>query len=88
MWIEALAVNCVMAAIGIILYRLHKRCCRKGSYDNTGYSIANEAAIGMTIAGLVWGLFELFTIAYTIESVTALANPEYWALKQVLETLK
>ena len=65
---------------GVILYRVHKHFIKKEIYNE----YEEGAVIPMLIAGIVWGFLLLVAFFAIGDVFSAIVNPEYWALKQIL----
>lgn len=82
----------IVIIFGIILWRTHKWLSTKkkwdGDYEEAGYSYHKDASGPMVIGAMIFcilfltALFSIFTI------VNCALNPEYWALKKILEVIK
>lgn len=76
--------------IDCILISLHKRFSKKDSDNYRDYYDTHEGlGIIMSFAGIAFLILSVgafFIIPY--EVATALLNPEYWALDQILDTIK
>jgi hypothetical protein len=75
--------------MGIILLRAHKWA--SSEYD--GYVRYNDdngvfLTSGMIVFLLIWVGFVIGSIISVDEIITALFNPEYWALKQILGSVQ
>ena len=69
---------------GILLYKLHKWMSEKDIYEDYE-DIAIAPMIVLTILwGIIWIVF-FFSLGNVI---TGFLNPEYWALKEVLDVAK
>lgn len=74
--------------IGVILIHYHK----KFSQEKDGNSLYKEYDLGLPI---IMGVFTIFWLAIAIAGffcisniITAIVNPEYWALDKLMDTIK
>ena len=73
----------IMLVVGGALYLVHKMLLKKEVYDvDISYGII------MMFVAFIWGLATVVFICSTITACINALNPEYWALKQILEQLK
>jgi uncharacterized membrane protein len=73
----------IMLVVGGALCLVHKMLLKKEVYDeDTSYGVV------MMFAAFIWGLVTIVFICSTVATCTDALNPEYWALKQILEQLK
>ena len=72
---------------GYILYRVHKRLAKKDEDGDTGYEMYDAAAPVMIVASAIFSILFLVVFCCFSSVVNGYFNPEYWALKRVLETL-
>lgn len=83
----------IVAALGVLLYKLHKKFSKETkpqeeSYTSTEYERHESTAIIMGISTAVWAIIAIVMFFCLIpETITALVNPEYTALKNVLTML-
>lgn len=77
----------VIVALCIFLIKKHKHFCNK---DNkwSYYEMEDGLGIPMTIAGVVAAFLLLCLFFCVPNTFTKFANPEYWALEQILDTVK
>lgn len=69
---------------GIVLYKLHKRFSKKGTYNE----LDDLTVAPMVVLALVF-VISLGCSAYKIPNIiNGFLNPEYWALKEVLDQIK
>ncbi len=86
-------IQCIIVWIGgIVLYKLHKRFSKKiqtGGYSENAYDKHEVALIlPMVIVAIVWGVMFLVTFFCMSDIIVGYFNPEYWALKEVLDSVK
>lgn len=82
----------VMAVVsGIILYRIHKRLAKPipgKSYNNSRYEEDGELYIPiMIMAACIWVICSFFIITDITNIINGYFNPEYWALKEILNSI-
>ena len=85
-----------MLIIGYALYRAHKKLSAPIEIDDHGdnygdsslYDRYEEAVIApMVIGALIWSVMFLISFFIFSNIITAIVNPEYWALKTVMELI-
>lgn len=80
------------AVFGWVLWKTHKRLCKKESdekYAESGYEEYGElAGIPMIIGGLLFVIFGVASFLCIEEVISGYFNPEYWALHEILRQLK
>lgn len=84
--IKSLVYIVLVIVSGISLFLLHKKCCKTEegffSYDD------NEGLIVMMIIlAIIWVVMFFIGMDAMSNMLNALFNPEYWALKEVLDIL-
>lgn len=74
----------LLSIFWIVFYSLHRRYTREDKYydsDTLGF-----------VVGLIGGVIGLFTIVavpiFFFDMINGFFNPKYWALKEILSTLK
>jgi hypothetical protein len=71
---------------GLLLFKLHRKC--SNADDGFFCYEQNEAAIMMVlIMTLIWAVMFFVGIGAASDMLNAFFNPEYWALKEVLDIL-
>lgn len=79
---------------GYLLYRLHVRLSattpNKDKYygDESVYDSSDIAAPLMCIAATIWFLIFIVAVCYIPNIINGYFNPEYWALKEILNSVK
>ncbi len=74
----------ILAGVG--LYKLHKRFCKEVEGGDSIYSEGEEAVVvPMVIGVIIWIIIALITFFSLGDVFNGFANPEYWALKEVLD---
>lgn len=72
--------------IGIFLWKTHKKLSKE---DENGrslyYKYEERAGIPMIFATLIWGVFFMCAFFTLSNIITAIVNPEYWALMKIIE---
>lgn len=77
-----------IAAIGFIIYKLHRKFIKEDSKGNNSYYHHEELAVIMTIASVLWGI-GVICCAFSLSNIfNGYFNPEYWALKEILDSIK
>jgi amino acid transporter len=64
-----------------LLYKLHRYFLKNDVYDE----YEEGAAIFMILAAMIVATFIIFGFIHIPEMIYAFLNPEYWALRQILE---
>jgi len=75
----------VLAGVG--LYKLHKRFCKEDNHGNTIYDDGDNMAVifPMVFGVLLWVILALVSFFSLGDVFNGFINPEYWALKEVLD---
>lgn len=77
---------------GWILWKVHKRLLKKSSDDRYSENLYGEYEIATALPmflGLITFIIMLcISVAYISDVVNGYFNPEYWALKEVLNSVK
>lgn len=76
-----------------LLRVLHKRFSKQinvpdSIYTESVYDRSEAAQVCMAVAVMLCGIYLLFGLIFISETITALINPEFWALSQFLNALK
>jgi len=73
----------VWIILGFGLYKLHRRFVKLEVYDDPDI-------IGpvMLVLGIVWVVGTMVIVGSIGETITGFVNPEYWALKEILDSVK
>ncbi len=73
---------------GIVLLKVHKWLAKEDEYGDNRYDNSFEERVLMVIAAIVF--FVLFFICFCCigDIISGYFNPEYWALKRVLDSIK
>ena len=73
---------------GIILYKVHIVLLKKDEHEHSKYWHFEEAVVvPMIITAIVWFILACIGIPVIGNLFNALFNPEYWALREILNTL-
>lgn len=72
---------------GVVLYKLHKRFCKEDDMGDSIYSMGKEEVVvaPMIIGAIIWLILALVSFFSLGDVFNGFANPEYWALKEVLD---
>lgn len=74
---------------GIILYKLHKYFVKKDKDYNNLYERSDELlTILMCVLTIIWAIILVIQTLCIGDIVNGFANPEYWALDQILSKCK
>jgi len=72
--------------MGILLWKTHKKLSIE---DDNGrslyYKYGELAGIPMIVAAIIWGIFFICAFFTFSNIITAIANPEYWALMKIMD---
>lgn len=72
---------------GVLLYKLHKYFSKEDSRGRTIYDDGDNmlVIVPMVIGVTLWTIFALVSFFSLGDVFNGFANPEYWALKEVLD---
>lgn len=75
---------------GIFLFKLHKYLSKeRGEYEQSIYFDKEEiVTIPMIIVAVIWGICFITCFFLIGDIINGFFNPEYWALKEILEACK
>lgn len=82
----------VSLLFGFILFRIHRYLLKErkvGGYEESYYHKYEEAAIlPMVIFTVAFTITFIISLSSISNIINGLLNPEYWALKEILDTIK
>lgn len=80
---------CIVAALGVILFKVHKKfsLSRGDNIYNNLYDKYEAALFIMVIGTIIWSILFIISICLISQVITAIANPEYWALMKILDKI-
>ena len=73
----------IVILTGIFLFQLHRHFIKKEVY----YETEELAVFPMLLGSILWGIYALVAIFSISNIITGFLNPEYWALKQILNLI-
>jgi hypothetical protein len=79
----------LIGCLGVAIWKLHKRFLKKDAHGDTVYE-NNEGLVvtPMLCAAIIFGFAAIWAFFAIGDIFTAYLNPEYWALKEILDTVK
>lgn len=79
----------IIVIAGFFLYKLHRKFSKKSEAGRSMYWDHEEALEApMIIAAIIWVIFCIILFFHINNMITGFLNPEYWALKEILDTIK
>lgn len=75
---------------GVLLYRVHRRLSKPSTNSENGYSIYEDwewPISVMVVAALLWVIFSIVVFFSISNIINGYFNPEYWALKEILNAV-
>lgn len=78
--------------VGWVLWKVHKKLLSKPTgqdyYDSYYKEYDVGAVLPMVLVTVVWGIMMIVCFYYFGSIVSGYFNPEYWALKEILNSLR
>lgn len=77
----------LFTTIGIILFKLHRKFIKTDARDHNLYYHQEELGVIMAVAAILWGICFAWSVCSLPNIFNGYTNPEYWALKEILNAL-
>lgn len=80
----------IVSLMGIALYKVHLYLSKEGEnnhYEESIYEDNPGVGFAMIFSAIIWGIFFIVCFFSITNIVNGFFHPEYWALKEVLNTL-
>jgi len=73
---------------GTLFWRFHKKCTDRGWYNGEYPEYIGVASIPMILGSVAYFIWFIVILISIHNMITGFANPEYWALQQILNQIK
>lgn len=82
----------LVCIVGVVLWKVHMRLSKEDKEDSYSQNLYEKHefvyALPMIILALVWAGFLIGSLCTMPNIINGYLNSEYWALKEVLDTIK
>ncbi len=77
----------MMCVVVVALYILHTRFMKRNSIGDNFYDLHKSSSTIMGLAAIWTGVVFLYSVSTLENFITGYFNPEFWALKQIMDAI-